>query len=63
MQIPKELVVQRIRARGDLDLTQRAERELPEKVDPETDAELLRLFDVDPSSLGEGFDGRSPAVG
>lgn len=63
MQIPKELVVQRIRACGDLDLTQRAERELPEKVDPDADAELLRIFDVDPASLTDTFDGQSPEVG
>lgn len=63
MQIPKELVVQRIRARGDTEVTERAERELPEKVDPDADAELLRGFDVDPDALAGDFDGQSPAVG
>jgi hypothetical protein len=61
--IPRELVVEQIRARGDAQVTARAERELPEKVDPDRDAELLRGFDVDPGSLAEGFGGQSPEVG
>ena len=63
MNIPKELVVEQVRARGDAEATARAERELPEKVDPDRDAELLRGFDVDPASLVEGFGGQSPEVG
>jgi hypothetical protein len=63
MNIPKELVVERIRARGDADTTSRAERELPEKLDPDRDADLLRRFDVDPADLVEGFSGQSPEVG
>jgi hypothetical protein len=63
MQVPKELVVQRIRATGDPDLTARAERDLPEKLDPATDADLLRDFGIDPTTLTDDFDGQSPAVG
>lgn len=63
MQIPKELVVQRIRDRGDVGATERAERELPEKVDTDADAELLRGFDLDPAALADDFDGQAPAVG
>ena len=63
MNIPKELVVERIRFRGDADTTARAERELPEKVDPDRDADLLRRFDVDPVALVEEFSGQSPEVG
>jgi hypothetical protein len=61
--IPKELVVERIRFRGDAEATARAERELPEKVDPDRDADLLRGFDVDPAALVEEFSGQSPEVG
>jgi hypothetical protein len=61
--IPKELVVEQIRFRGDADATARAEQQLPEKVDPERDAELLRRFDVDPQALVEEFSGQSPEVG
>ena len=50
MNIPKELVVEQIRSRGEAEVTSRAEQELPEKVDPDRDAELLRRFDVDPAA-------------
>ena len=63
MNIPKELVVEQIRSRGDAEVTTRAERELPEKLDPDRDADLLRRFDVDPATLAEGFGGQSPEVG
>jgi hypothetical protein len=61
--IPKELVVEQIRSRGDAEVTTRAERELPEKLDPDRDADLLHRFDVDPAALLEGFGGQSPEVG
>jgi hypothetical protein len=61
--IPKELVVEQIRSRGDAEVTTRAERELPEKLDPDRDADLLRRFDVDLAALAEGFGGQSPEVG
>jgi hypothetical protein len=61
--IPKELVVERVRARGNADLTERAERDLPEKVDPDRDAELLRGFDIDPAELLDEFRGQTPNVG
>jgi hypothetical protein len=63
MNIPRELVVEQIRSRGDADATTRAERELPEKVDPDRDADLLRRFQVDPATLVESFGGQSPEVG
>ena len=63
MNIPRELVVEQIRSRGDADATTRAEQELPEKVDPDRDADLLRTFDVDPAVLVETFSGQSPEVG
>ena len=63
MNIPKELVVSQVRARGDADATARAEQDLPEKVDPDRDAELLRGFDLDPAALVETFGGQSPEVG
>jgi hypothetical protein len=63
MNIPRELVVEQIRSRGDAEATTRAEQELPEKVDPDRDADLLRRFDVDPAGLVETFSGQSPEVG
>jgi hypothetical protein len=61
--IPKELVVSQVRARGDAEATARAEQELPEKVDPDRDADLLRALDLDPATLVETFSGQSPEVG
>ncbi len=62
MQIPKEMVLERIRAQADAETAARAESELPEKVDPEADAEQLRSFGLDPAELERDVPG-SPAVG
>jgi hypothetical protein len=56
-------VVSQVRARGDAATTARAEQDLPEKVDPDRDADLLRSFDLDPATLVETFSGQSPEVG
>ena len=42
MQIPKGMIVERLRAAGQTDLVSRAEAGLPEKVDTERDGDLLR---------------------
>lgn len=63
MQIPKGMVVERIRASADAATAERADAELPEKVDTERDAELLRRFDVDPQQLADGLGGQAPAIG
>ena len=63
MQIPKGMVVERIRASGSAELANRADTELPEKVDTERDAELLRGFDLDPQELADGLGGQTPAIG
>jgi hypothetical protein len=57
------MIVERIRSRGGNELAERADRELPDKVDTDTDADLLRSFDLDPQELDEDFGGRSPAAG
>ena len=62
MNIPKEMVVEMDRVRGNADMTERAERDLPEKVDPR-DAQLLRGFHIDPAELLGEFRGQSPEVG
>ncbi len=63
MNIPREMIVEQVRFRGDAEATARAEQELPEKIDPERDAELLRRFGLDPAALVEDFSGQSPEVG
>jgi hypothetical protein len=63
MLIPKDMIVERLRERGDFDSANRAERQLGEKVDTERDAELLASFDIDARELDDEFGGQAPAVG
>jgi hypothetical protein len=63
MQIPKGMVVERIRTSVGADAADRADAELPEKVDTERDADLLRSFQLDPAQLADGLGGQAPAVG
>jgi hypothetical protein len=62
MQIPKEMVVERIRERADAETAARAESELPDKIDPTADAEQLRGFGLDPAKLERDVPG-TPGVG
>jgi hypothetical protein len=63
MLIPKTMVVEQLRARGDHGGAERADRELGEKVDTGSDAGLLADLQIDAAKLEEDFDGQSPAVG
>jgi hypothetical protein len=63
MLIPKTMVVEQLRARGDDDGAARADRELGEKVDTSADAGLLSELGVDAGKLESDFDGQSPAIG
>jgi hypothetical protein len=63
MLLPKTMVVEQLRARGDTEGAERADRELGEKVDTEQDADLLASLDVDAAKLADDFGGQSPAVG
>lgn len=63
MLIPKTMVVEQLRARGDTEGAERADGELGEKVDTEKDVGLLAELQVDASKLEEEFGGQAPAVG
>ena len=63
MLVPKTMVVEQLRARGDHEGAERADRELGEKVDTESDAGLLADLQIDAAKLADGFDGQAPAVG
>jgi hypothetical protein len=63
MLIPKTMVVEQLRARGDTEGAERADNVLGEKVDTEHDAKLLRDLDIDAQKLIDEFGGQSPAVG
>jgi hypothetical protein len=63
MQIPKGMVVERLRSAGSTDAAERADAELPEHVDTDRDAEALRELGLDPGELAEGLGGQAPAIG
>ena len=63
MEIPKAMIVERIRSRSGAEAANQADNELPDKIDSENDAELLRKYDLDPEELNEEFRDQSPAAG
>jgi hypothetical protein len=63
MQLPREMVLERIRSTSGAATVEQAESELPEKVDTEGDRALLERFGLDAKSLEEAFAGHPPNVG
>ena len=63
MQIPKAMLVERLRSESGHEATERADKELPDKVDLQNDAETLKGLGLDPEKLAEDFRGQAPAVG
>ena len=63
MEIPKAMIIEQIRSRGSYEMANRADRELPEKLDPDSDADLLREYGLDPDELRDEFRGQSPEAG
>ncbi len=57
MEIDKGTVLNLLRERGEDDKAQRAEQELPDRVDTDRDGDLLRRFGVDPGELLGKFTG------
>jgi hypothetical protein len=51
MEIPKEMVLNLLRERGQHDQVAQADQELPGQVDPEQHGNLLSKFGLDPSDL------------
>jgi hypothetical protein len=62
VEIPKAMIVEKIRSRGGSEAAEKADDELPDKVDLDTDGELLQRYDLDPEELRDEFDGQSPAA-
>lgn len=63
MEIPKAMIVEKIRGKSGAEKANQADKELPDKIDTGTDAELLKKYDIDPSELSDDFGGQSPNVG
>ena len=51
MQIPKEMILNLLRERGQGGQAAEADRELPGQVDPEQHSSLLSKFGIDPADL------------
>jgi hypothetical protein len=62
VEIPKAMIVERIRAQQGAEKANEADGELPDKVDTEEDAELLQKYGLDPAQLTD-IAGGNPAVG
>ena len=62
MEIPKAMIVERIRAREGAEKANEADSELPDKVDTEQNADLLEKYGLDPGQLDD-IAGGNPAIG
>ena len=62
MNIPKDKIIELIRDRGDQDQAQQAERELPDQVDTDQDADLLQRFGINPQELLSKIGGDIPGL-
>lgn len=51
MELDKETILNFLRERGETEKADRAQRELPEKVDTDRDAGLLERLGIDPQAL------------
>ena len=65
VEVPKITIVERIRSRSGPEAADSANDELPEKLDldSDSDARLLRRYDIEPDELREEFGGGSPSAG
>jgi hypothetical protein len=62
VEIPKAMIVERIRAQQGAEKANEADSELPDKVDTEVNADLLQKYGLDPAQLTD-IAGGNPAVG
>lgn len=57
MEIDRQEIVDQLRGRSEDDAADRAERELPEQVDTDEDADLLHSLGINPTDLLGGVGG------
>jgi hypothetical protein len=62
VEIPKAMIVERIRTQQGAEKANEADGELPDKVDTEENADLLQKYGLDPAQLTD-IAGGNPAVG
>ena len=62
-EIPKAMIVERIRSQQGAQKANEADKELPDKVDTDTDAELLQKYGLDPSGVADLLGEQASALG
>lgn len=62
VEIPKAMIVERIRSRSGAEKAKQADDELPDKIDVDNDGGLLQKYEIDPDELRDEFQGGSPSV-
>jgi hypothetical protein len=67
MEIPKQQIIDMLRDQGKEDQVGQADRELPDKVDPEQHGGLLQKFGLDPAEIlskvgGGALGGKIPGL-
>lgn len=63
MEIPKAMIVEKIKGKSGAEKASEADKELPDKLDTETDANLLSKYGLSPQDLSDDFEGQSPNAG
>jgi hypothetical protein len=63
VEIPKAMVIERIRSKSSAEKANQADNELPDKVDTENDAGLLEKYGLSPDELSDALRGQSPSAG
>ncbi len=63
MEIPKAMVIERIRSKSGAEKANEADNELPDKVDTENDANLLEKYGLTQDELSDVLRGQSPNAG
>ncbi len=63
MEIPKAVIVERIKSNSGAEKASEADKELPDKIDTETDANLLSKYGLSPQDLSDDLGGQSPNAG
>jgi hypothetical protein len=62
MEIPKDKILELLQQQGKDDQVEPARKELPDRVDPESDSGLLAKFGIDPQDLLTKFGGGIPGL-
>jgi hypothetical protein len=63
MEIPKDKILDLLKQRGENDKAEQADQELPDKVDPDRDRDILEKLGIDPQDLAGNLGGLGEKLG